>query len=372
MAVAEEFLTPYNPPSWACHLKDAPSQKVSLANLPTPIHRWYLPGLPEGVEVYIKRDDMTGCALTGNKVRKLEFLLAAAIQENSKHVVTCGGVQSNHCRATAVAAAQLGLKCHLMLKSDIQDAKDLSSVGNTLLDQLSGANIYNVPKKSLLNSDLIPRMDALAESIRKRTGEKCYKIPTGGSDNVGVWGYINAFSELQGQGVAERFDDIAFACGSGGTAEGLALGNYLTKSSLGIHGLVVSAYKQYYKEHLENVLLNFGMEGEVKLADIFDTVEGPIGLGYGLSTDEELEFIMEVSQKTGIFLDPVYTGKAVLGLVKELKSNPSRFHGNRILYIHTGGVFGMFDGRLEDKVKNDVLSQNNIHLWPSGSDQCPL
>lgn len=355
------LLKPYNPPHWAKSLKNIPKVKVELANGNTPIHKWNLPRVAEGFKLSIKRDDMTGSTLSGNKVRKLEFLMADALSQGCQHVVTCGGIQSNHCRAVAVAARQLGMKPHLVLRTDIQDVAEVGCEGNLLLDRLCGADIYLAPLRSPYLTELLPRMNQIVQNIWETKGEKCYPIPVGGSNEVGLFGYLTVIQELEAQGALEEFDDLVFACGSGGTAAGLAIGNYLTGNKLRIHGIAVSDDSKYFHAHCNEMLSNMGLK--VQSEDILDIIDGHKGRGYGLSTQEELDFLTEVSLQTGIMLDPVYTGKAVKGLVHELQHNPDMFKGHRVLYLHTGGVFGLYDGRINAALKNSQAT-NAIYLWP--------
>lgn len=356
------LLTEYRPPEWAKRLKNIPQYKVKLANPATPIHRWALPGLPKHIQLSIKRDDMTGSTLSGNKVRKLEFLMADAIQTGCGHVITCGGIQSNHCRAVAVCARQLGLKPHLVLRATIQSADEVGCDGNLMLDRMCGAQLYMVPAKSSYLTELKPRMEWLAEYLKKTTGEKSYHIPVGGSNGVGVFGYISVFEELISQDVLEDYDDLVFACGSGGTAAGLSIANYLTGSKLRVHAVSVSDNAEYFHNHCNEMLQEMGLS-DVRSEDILNVIDGYKGLGYGLSTQEEMDFVVTVSSNTGIMLDPVYTGKAARGLVKELQSNPGVFNGKRILFIHTGGIFGLMDGRMSETLKSQGFKANSVTMW---------
>ena len=229
MASAGGMMTvgPWSPPAWA-DFPGAPTRRYNLARTPTPVHRWHLPGTPDGCEVYIKRDDLTGMQLSGNKVRKLEFLLAEAMDEDADCVITIGGVQSNHCRATAVAARYLGLDSHLILRApqSIAEAGDPGLVGNLLVERAVGANIHLVTKREYAAHGSV----ALAESLRRRLereGKRPYVVPVGGSNAIGTWGYVDAMAELavqMGEDHPHPFTDIVLACGSGGTAAGIALG----------------------------------------------------------------------------------------------------------------------------------------------------
>lgn len=217
-------LCPYVPASWMEKLKVIPSVKVKLAMTPTPIHKWNLPGVPQNIQVYIKRDDMTGSALTGNKIRKLEFIFGHLLQKGYKNVVTSGGVASNHCRATAVIGARLGIKSHLLLRSDSPDRKR----GNVFLSRMCDANIYFIPKDGQKENIVKPRREALVKEILEKTGESAYGLVGGGSNWLGLFGYLDAWQEMMDQGVQAMFDDVVIIVGSGGTVTGLAIGNYLT------------------------------------------------------------------------------------------------------------------------------------------------
>ena len=316
-----------------------------LAMRPTPIEPWLIPGLADDFVLHIKRDDLTGCTLSGNKVRKLEFILAEALAGGYDSVITCGGIQSNHCRATAVAAAQLGLSSHLVLRSDREAIDEKDRAGNLLIGSIVGAAIALAPKGPYLTT-LKPRMDRIAAEHEASTGGKMFHIPVGGSTPLGAWGYIDAFAELLGQGLTDRFDDIVLACGSGGTVCGLAVANYLCGSPVRVHGITVCDNADYFYAHIDETLAALGLSSETSARDIVSIVDGHKGVGYALSTPEELQFIRDVAQGTGILLDPVYTGKAAFGLGKELTARPQQFKGRRILFVHTGGAFGALDGRL--------------------------
>ncbi|GIL75760.1 hypothetical protein Vretifemale_5490 [Volvox reticuliferus] len=244
LPVSESFLQlqTYSPPDWAAQIPLAPSHRFRLGMLPTPIHEWRLPGLPEDVRVLIKRDDLSGMQMSGNKVRKLEFLMAEAVQGGYDCVVTIGGIQSNHARATAVAARYLSLPCHLILRTSRQEvASDPGLVGNLLVERLAGAQLHLVTKEEYgaVGSG------ALLEQLRlelEAEGRKPYIVPVGGSNSLGCWGYIEAINEIWQQtgdhqeqqrvttgkeGGTGGVTDIVMACGSGGTAAGLALGSAL-------------------------------------------------------------------------------------------------------------------------------------------------
>ncbi|XP_020893648.1 putative D-cysteine desulfhydrase 1, mitochondrial [Exaiptasia diaphana] len=357
-------LETYCPPSWAATLSNTPSHFVKLCQRNTPIRDWTLPGLPSGFSLSIKRDDMTGSTLSGNKVRKLEFLLADALVKGSDCVLTCGGIQSNHCRATAVAARELGLDCYLFLRHK-EENTNIGCSGNLLLNHLMGAKIFLVPNERY-TSGLKPRMEIIAEKLREK-GRVPYIVPLGGSNPLGLYGYISAFQELIEQKVLENFDDIVLCIGSAGSAAGIAIGNYLTGSKVKCHAVCASDNAKNFYEHINEELDAIGMD--VKAEDIIDIVDGYKGKGYGISTKEELELIVRISSLTGIVLDPVYTIKSVRGMLSEMNANPSRFKGSRVLYIHTGGVYGLYDGRMDDVVTE--MTSNSIREWKDSLDNPP-
>ena len=156
----------YVPPKWANQLLFIPKHRLKLAMLPTPITKWNLPGIKSNMEVFIKRDDMTGCSLSGNKIRKLEFIFAEALVNGCSTVITCGGVQSNHCRTTVVAAKELGLDCHLFLRSNTKEKELINSPGNLLLDMFVGSKLHFIPKAAKYETEIRPLQESLQDIIR--------------------------------------------------------------------------------------------------------------------------------------------------------------------------------------------------------------
>ena len=336
----------YTPPSWASQLRSIPQYYVKLAQRSTPINQWNLQSaFPDrkisNFQIYIKRDDMTGSVLSGNKVRKLEFLLADAMHNKCNIILTAGGIQSNHCRTTAVAARQLGLSTGLFLRCDEDVRSNVQLVGcqgNVFLNSMVESKIYLVERKAQFVPDILPKMRILANHLQSTTGDKCYMVPIGGSNTVGLFGYIECFKELIEQGLFEHFDDIVVTVGSGGTTCGLALSNYLTGSKVKLHAICICSDSNYFYQHIDDTLESLQLNDQVKARDIVDIIDGYAGLGYGLSTQDEIKLSYDVSRSTGIILDPVYNTKAVNGLLHELENNPQRFQGRRILYVHTGNT----------------------------------
>jgi D-cysteine desulfhydrase len=320
--------------------------RIRLAHTPTPLEM--LPRMSErlGVELYIKRDDLTGMELSGNKVRKLEFVLADAIAQGADTVITCGGAQSNHARATAIAAAKLGLKSCLILRTaDPSDPPPYEA--NSLLDKLAGAEIvWITPEEYGKRKKVFERE---ADSLR-RIGRKPYIIPEGASNPLGSWGYIRAVDEIaeQLQTLPEGMKKKTFlinACGSGGTTAGLILGVLLLGLNANVASVNVCEDGEYFERTIGAICeeaikvyhlgIPFSRKRDVAIVD------GYVGRGYAISRPEELKLIRDLARMEGVILDPVYTGKAFLGMIRELERNPHIF-GERIVFIHTGGIFGLF------------------------------
>ncbi len=301
--------------------------RLTLARLNTPIETVTVES-PTGAtrRIRVKRDDLTGAALSGNKIRKLEYLLADARTSGSTRVLTCGGIQSNHCRATAVAAAKLGLRSLLFLRTDDPPADDDAATGNLRLDRLVGADIRFITRAQYADRNAI--LAAAAEP-----GD--YVIPEGGSNGLGAWGYVRAFDELRAQWDAVP-SSIVVATGSGGTLAGLILGAKRAGMEVPIHGVCVCDDAPTFQAIVARIgdeASEYGLPRVV--ADEVSVVEGYMGRGYALSTDEEDADRALVARATGLVLDPVYTGKAFRALLHD----PERF-GDDPLFVHTGGIFG--------------------------------
>ncbi|XP_027124460.1 D-cysteine desulfhydrase 1, mitochondrial [Coffea arabica] len=338
------FLTkkPYDPPSWASHLSPIPSHVYSLGHFPTPIHKWNLPNLPKDTEVWLKRDDLSGMQLSGNKVRKLEFLLADAVAKGADCVITIGGIQSNHCRATAVAAKYLNLDCFVILRtSKVLVDKDPGLTGNLLVERLVGAHIDLVTKEEYAKVGSVELTKILKEKLL-REGRRPYVIPVGGSNSLGTWGYIEAIREIEHQLQHSKsgFDDIVVACGSGGTVAGLSIGSWLSNLKAKVHAFCVCDDPEYFYDYVQGLL--DGLDAGVSSHDIVD-IQNAKGLGYAMSTSEELKFVKEIAETTGVILDPVYSGKAAYQMMKDMAENPAMWEGRKILFIHTGGLLGLYD-----------------------------
>jgi D-cysteine desulfhydrase len=327
-------------------LDDIAPPRLDLARTPTPLEFLTQTSREMGVEIYIKRDDLTGMELSGNKIRKLEFIMADALASGADTILTCGGAQSNHARATAIAAAKLGLDCRLILRTADPSAPP-ALTGNILLDCMSGAQIvWITPEEYRHREDIFKREEALL----RQQGRTPYSIPEGASNALGAWGYIRAMEELARDmsqlpdGPARR-TTIVVATGSGGTAAGLILGSRLLNLSARIAAVNVCDDRDYFLEVIgticETAIVTYGLDISFKRERDIDIVDGYVGRGYALSRPEELSMIVDVARREGLFLDPVYTGKAFYGMIQELKRDPRCF-GDRIIFIHTGGLFGLF------------------------------
>ncbi|MFQ6111473.1 MAG: 1-aminocyclopropane-1-carboxylate deaminase/D-cysteine desulfhydrase [Nitrospinota bacterium] len=317
--------------------------KVELARLPTRIEE--LPSLSErlGARLYIKRDDETGFLLGGNKVRKLEYLLQEALEGKHDTVVTCGGVQSNHARATAVAARRLGMDSFLILRG----AEGAPLDGNLLLDRLVGGEVRFVTPEEYRERDAVFR--EVERELRAR-GRNPYLIPEGGSNALGALGYASMVGELKGQ-LAEKglsVDAVICADGSGGTHAGLLLGRELFGLEAEVFGVNVCDDAPYFVKRISAIMEEarerFGLK--VPGREEIRVIDGYVGEGYALNTREELSLIAEVARTEGVILDGVYTAKAFRGMVDQLRKNPGIF-GRSILFLHTGGVLGLFPKRRE-------------------------
>jgi D-cysteine desulfhydrase len=328
--------------------------KLNLAQLPTPIH--YLSKLSQfaskfgEVRIFVKRDDLTHGPAAGNKIRKLEFLLAEAIVKKKKVVFTCGGLQSNHARATALLCQQVGLESVLFLKGE-KPAAGTTVDGNLLIDYLSGAQIKYVTDEQYEN--IAKTFFDAGEVYRKRDGTTPFLIPEGGSSDIGAMGYIAAVHEIASQlnsnGIPEKFSSIVVANGSGGTHAGLLLGRNLL--GWDDHCQVVSFNVCRTAEQMTERVKSaaFGCVQRYRLpvsimADDLQVVDGYVGAGYAQASPELFDFIVRVAREDGILLDPVYTAKALWGLVSELRASPEQMKrfGKNILFIHTGGFPSVF------------------------------
>jgi D-cysteine desulfhydrase len=322
-------------------MKDLP--RLALVHGPTPLVK--RPALDAwlDVDLWIKRDDATGGAEAGNKVRKLEYLLADAVRRSADTILTCGGIQSNHARATALACASLGLRCILFLRVDDPRTAVLPRTGNVLLDRLAGAEIRFVSREEYAQRGAV--MEAAAAELRS-AGRSPYVVPEGGSNGLGSLGYVRCVREVAEQlraGLAggKPFDVVVHACGSGGTAAGIALGAARFEVARRVRAFAVCDDAAYF-ERVIGRIVDEARAWDATLGDpaelvVDDSAKGP---AYAVSTAEQRETLARVARTSGLVLDPVYTGKAMHGLVAAVERGDVA-RGSRVLFVHTGGLPGL-------------------------------
>lgn len=311
--------------------------KLSFAHLPTPLeplHR--LTAQLGGAEIWIKRDDQTGLAGGGNKTRKLEYLLAEALAQGARTVITVGAPQSNHCRQTAAAAARTGLRCVLVLRG----APPNKLTGNILLDDLLGAEIvwsHNESRETVLQATY---------EKEKAAGNDPYLIPLGGSNRIGAASYVAAIQELKEQLVtgAKGFSRILFASSSGGTHAGLAVGARALMPQTEVLSISVDESLEELKSNVAPIAIATAQLLDLPFTftpnDIHVNADY-IGAGYALMGDRERETIRLLARLEGILVDPVYTGKAFGGMIDLIRKGVIGKE-ERILFWHTGGQPALF------------------------------
>jgi len=313
--------------------------QVFLANLPTPLSPMSrLSTSLGGAEVWIKRDDLTGLATGGNKTRKLELLLCDALEQGADTVLTVGAAQSNHCRQTAAAAAHLGLDCVLVLRG--RPLARSTWNGNLLLDDLLGAQIVWSGE-----ADPVTALAKTADDQRK-AGRHPYVIPYGGSNALGAAAYAQAFQELweQMEETGLAFDRILFASSSGGTQAGLVVGAKKCAYAGQVVGISVDKPAGRLAEIvsllLDRVAEQLGLSARFSARDV-QVDDRYLGGGYGVVTAAEIEAIRLVARCEGILLDPVYTGKAMVGLLDQVRRGEIG-RKETVLFWHTGGLPALF------------------------------
>ena len=290
-----------------------------------------------GPDIYIKRDDLLGLAAGGNKTRKLEFLVADALAQGADTLITCGAVQSNHCRLTLAAAVKEGLECRLVLEERVPGTYNPEASGNNFLFNLMGVETVTLVPR---DSDMMKAMDKAADEV-KAEGRKAYIIPGGGSNPIGATGYVACAQEIMAQTFEQgiNIDYLVCASGSAGTHAGLVTGLYGCNMNVPVLGINVSRKKQdqeelvygLVKKTAKHVGLNFEIPREA--VTCFDEYVGP---GYSLPTPEMAEAVRLVARTEGILLDPVYTGKTMAGLIDLVRKDFFK-KDDTVLFLHTGG-----------------------------------
>jgi L-cysteate sulfo-lyase len=310
-------------------------RRVNLCTLPTPVEKpTGLQKMAPSIDLLVKRDDVMELAMGGNKVRKLEFLMADAQSRGCNVVVTTGDLHSNHTRLTAAAARKLGMKAILAMKGKRPE----SIAGNLLLGFLLGADVrfFDIDRKEL---------PSIMEEIRKEQeaeGHRCYVIPRGGANAHGVLGYVNASFELKKQlgGTAEKLDYIVFPTGTGATQAGLLLGTKLAGMTAKVVGISAGRSENEIGSDVKRLVGEAAdllhVKVQVSQRDIIVNDSYTCG-GYGVVTKEVTDLMETVAQREGLLVDPVYTGKGMLGLLGLAKEGYFR-RASHVLFIHTGGL----------------------------------
>ena len=317
--------------------------RVRLGHLPTPLEPMArLSARLGGPKLWIKRDDCTGLATGGNKTRKLEFLVADALAQGADTLITLGALQSNHARQTAAAAAKLGLKCVLVLEERVSQATNAyRHNGNVLLDRLLGAELRYVPR----DSSMTAATRTAAEEVW-HAGGKPYVIPGGGSNAIGALGYVGCALEIlqQAAGLGIRIDRAVHATGSSGMQAGLIAGFDGMRSGVRVLGITVGRPRDNQEKNIARLLdetwAHLGMMGTAP-HDNIEANDNYFGEAYGIPTPAMKEAVGLLAETEGVLLDPVYSGKAMAGLIDLVRQGTFNKDEN-VVFIHTGGQAGLF------------------------------
>lgn len=301
-----------------------------------------LSALLGGPDIYIKRDDLLGLAGGGNKTRKLEFLVADALAKGADTLVTCGAVQSNHCRLTLAAAVKEGLKCRLVLEERVAHSYSPDASGNNFLFRLLGVEAITVVPAGV---DLAAEMQKVADQVAS-LGRKAYIIPGGGSNPLGALGYVSCAEEILSQTheMDIRIDHIVCASGSTGTHAGLICGLVGNNSHIPLTGINVRRTREEQEPNVHKLAQEtaalLGIPGGIPREAI--TALGDwVGPGYSLPTPEMVEAVQTLARVEGILLDPVYTGKTMAGLFALVRRGAFK-KGEHVLFVHTGGAPALY------------------------------
>jgi L-cysteate sulfo-lyase len=320
--------------------------RVNLGHLNTPLE--FLANLTkelDGPNIWIKRDDCTGLAGGGNKTRKLEFLMADAINQGADTIITQGATQSNHARQTAAAATKLNMDCYVLLEDrTCSEDPDYNYNGNVMLDQLFGAKMSKYPGGTDMNAAMNDVLDKLVAE-----GKKPYIIPGGGSNHIGALGYVNCALEILSQSNDSnlKIDHVVHATGSAGTQAGLVAGFSLTNSQIPVLGVGVRVDKETQENNVfklaQLTAKHLNAEGKITREEVVANCDY-VGEGYGVPAPSTIEAIDIFSKSEGILLDPVYSGKGAAGLIDLVRKG---FFGKdeNIVFIHTGGAQALFGYR---------------------------
>ncbi len=326
--------------------RPAPIPHVALAHLPTPLEP--LTNLSKalgGPRIWVKRDDATGLAFGGNKARKLEYLMADAIEQRADVVLTTGAMQSNHCRQTAAAAARLGVECELLLEDRFADWPNAyRQGGNRFLDDLVGARVTEYE----VGTDMTAALEQRAGELRAAQRNP-YIVAMGGSSVIGAMGYRTAAVEIlrQGEEVSGEIREIVHATASGGTQAGLIAGLAIKRSAVPVLGISAGAPASYLQPLVHNlaaeVIQRIGIDRPIPEAAVV-VDDSHVGEAYGVPTDSMREAVGLCARTEGLLLDPVYSGKAMAGLIAHIRAGRYQRDDN-VVFIHTGGTPALFSYR---------------------------
>ena len=323
------------------HTNDFMKEKLNLGHFPTPIeHMEY--GKKYNVELFVKRDDLDEFIGSGNKARKLEYLLYDAQRLSCDIVLSAGGMQSNHCRATAYFSKKLGINVELFLFGEEK------AQGNLLIDKLLGAKIHPITHEEYEN--VVQIMNKKKDELES-IGHKVYVIPPGGSNAVGFLGYASAVQEISDwEKKHTNFDYVVSATGTAGTIAGLEIGKNMYDEKFKVIGInVTKRSSDDFNRKMSEELQKFNARYKTNIKEISPMViDGYVGEDYAVPSSEDFEFIKKVALKEQIILDPVYTAKAFKGMISMVEKGEIK-SGSRILFVHTGGTFGLF--AFADKMK---------------------
>ncbi|HEX7485890.1 MAG TPA: D-cysteine desulfhydrase [Vicinamibacterales bacterium] len=296
-----------------------------------------LSALLGGPDIYIKRDDLLGLAGGGNKTRKLEFLVADALAKGADTLITCGAVQSNHCRLTLAAAVKEGLKCRLVLEERVANSYSPDASGNNFLFRLLGVEAVTVVKTGV---DLAAEMQKESDQVAA-LGRKAYIIPGGGSNPLGALGYVSCAEEILAQSydMGIRLDHIVCASGSTGTHAGLICGLVGNNAHIPLTGINVRRTREEQEPNVHKLAQELAALLNIKggiLREAITALGDWVGPGYSLPTPEMVEAVQMLARVEGILLDPVYTGKTMAGLIALVRRGAFK-KGEHVLFVHTGG-----------------------------------
>lgn len=320
-------------------------KKIKLASLPTPIRKLHHLSQDFQKNIYLKEDGLTGVEVSGNKVRKLEYIMAHVLNNHHDTIITTGAIQSNHTRATAAVCARMNLECHLVLAGDKREWE-----GNLFLEEMMGAHIHFISACDSKEAE----MEKQAQLLKEK-GKNPFIIPVGASTALGAFGYVECFEEIlkQEREMGISFHNIVLPVGSGGTYAGIWYGNAVHESKKNILGISVNHRKKFFEEIICKIIQE--MDPTIEDFSSLQIIDNYIGIGYAQYREQELQEYYHIAKREGVLLDPCYTGKAFLGMCREIPL----LEGNT-LFIHTGGVFGWTKEMREELFKMIKKENKNV------------